>query len=145
MWIEWPACTFALRLHLAESEVAGAVDGEVVLGADTGHPCQRWSAERRRGGHVRLRHAATGLYLTAESDIVGAGIGLRPTTADEHWLQLWIASYQPETSRFRLYNELSMCVLGLQSPATKATTEGQLVLEYTSGRYDTTCTAWAAP
>jgi len=145
MWIEWPTGPFALRLHLAEIEVASAVAGEITLGPDTGHPCQRWSAEHHRAGQVRLRHEATGLYLTAESDIVGAGITLRPLADDQQWHQLWVASYQPETTRFRLYNELSLCVLGLRSPATKSTTEGPLVLEYTSGRFDTTCTAWVAP
>lgn len=145
MWIEWPTGSFALRLHLAEAVVAGAVEGEVSLGTDAGRACQRWSAERVHTGGVRLRHEATGLYLTAESDIVGAGMILFPAVRDRRWHQLWVASYQSETTRFRLYNELSLCVLGLQSPATKATTEGPLVLEHTGGRYDTTCTAWVAP
>lgn len=136
MWKYWPTGRFALRLHRDEGIVAG-VDG---LDVDRGGADQRWYADRFRAHHVRIRNAATGLYLTADSDRIGAAVTGRPLfpeVGEDYWLQAWMGLHQADTGRFRIYHDLSVGVLGRKG--------NELVLEETVGEHDTTCTAWVVP
>ncbi|OKI06206.1 hypothetical protein A6A06_37510 [Streptomyces sp. CB02923] len=149
MLVDWPTETFVLRLHGDPGMVArpavAAEDGAVVLAPEDGGGRQEWVAERFRAVHARLRHAATGLYLTAQEARAGAAVTLRPKFSDSgadtsYWRQAWRAFAQRENGRLMAVNDLSGCVLGLGSPAAGGR---PVVLEITSGAQDRICTAWA--
>ncbi|MFJ5921295.1 RICIN domain-containing protein [Kitasatospora sp. NPDC092948] len=151
MAVDWPTEPFVLRLHRDPSLVAQAAegrDGGVVglVREGVGEP-QLWVAERFRVAQSRIRHAATGLYLTAEGSGAGAAVTLRPKFEDTgsdtaYWRQTWRAYVQSGTERLKAINDLSGCVLGLAPPA-EAAAGRPLVLETNTGAQDLTCTAWA--
>ncbi|MFI9783107.1 RICIN domain-containing protein [Kitasatospora sp. NPDC051984] len=152
MLVDWPAEAFALRLHRIPGLVAGAAAGSpegtpVVLGPETGGDGERWVAERFRVVQHRIRHAATGLYLTAEETSRGAAVTLRPKFSDDgsdssYWRQMWRAYVQSGTGRLMAINDASDCLLGLADPAADRP-GGPLVLEKGAGAQDLSCTAWA--
>ncbi|MFD0419748.1 hypothetical protein [Streptomyces sp. NPDC127108] len=93
----------------------------VVLVPDGAAGRQEWVAERFRVVQARIRHAATGLYLTAEGDRAGAAVALRPKFPDSgedraYWRQTWRAFVQRGNGRLLAVNDLSGCVLGLGAP-----------------------------
>lgn len=117
----------------------------MVLALDGEAGRQEWVAERFRVVQARIRHAATGLYLTAEGDRAGAAVTLRPKFPDSgddraYWRQTWRAFVQRENGRLLAVNDLSGCVLGLGAPVGGGR---PLVLETFGGGQDATCTAWA--
>ncbi|MET9400830.1 RICIN domain-containing protein [Kitasatospora sp. NPDC002965] len=152
MLVDWPTETFVLRLHRIPGLVAGAPAGSpegtpVVLGPETGADGERWVAERFRVINHRIRHAATGLYLTAEGTGKGAAVTLRPKFSDtgsdsSYWRQAWRAFVQRDTGRLMALNDSSNCLLGLADPAAERP-GGPLVLEKGAGAEDKSCTAWA--
>ncbi|QCX74639.1 hypothetical protein C9F11_04680 [Streptomyces sp. YIM 121038] len=152
MLVDWPTETFVLRLHRIPGLVAGAAAGSpegtpVVLGPESGGDGERWVAERFRVINHRIRHAATGLYLTAEGTGRGAAVTLRPKFSDtgsdsSYWRQAWRAFVQRDTGRLMALNDASDCLLGLADPAAERP-GGPLVLEKGAGAEDRSCTAWA--
>ncbi|MER7842422.1 hypothetical protein ABTZ03_00550 [Kitasatospora sp. NPDC096077] len=95
---QWPSGRFELRLMEYEARrellAGGTADGlPVTLSPDRGtDEQQRWYADRYSARQSRIRHAASGLCLTAESDATGARLRLAPARREdeEGWgLQLW--------------------------------------------------------
>ncbi|MFD7598365.1 RICIN domain-containing protein [Kitasatospora sp. NPDC059812] len=152
MLVDWPTETFVLRLHRIPGLVAGAPAGSpegtpVVLGPETGGDGEQWVAERFRVINHRIRHVATGLYLTAEESSRGATVTLRPKFPDtgsdsSYWRQAWRAFVQRDTGRLMALHDSSNCLLGLADPAAERP-GGPLVLEKGAGAEDRSCTAWA--
>ncbi|MFF2045053.1 RICIN domain-containing protein [Kitasatospora sp. NPDC058170] len=152
MLVDWPAETFVLRLHRIPGLVAGAAPGSpegtpVVLAPESGGDGEQWVAERFRVINHRIRHAATGLYLTAEGTGRGATVTLRPKFPDtgsdsSYWRQAWRAFVQRDTGRLMALHDSSNCLLGLADPAAERP-GGPLILEKGAGAEDRSCTAWA--
>ncbi|MEK2490338.1 RICIN domain-containing protein [Kitasatospora purpeofusca] len=152
MLVDWPAETFVLRLHRISGLVAAVAPGSpegtaVVLGPEAGGEGEQWVAERFRVVQHRIRHVATGLYLTAEGKGRGSAVTLRPKFPDtgsdsSYWRQMWRAFVQRDTGRLMALNDLSDCLLGLADP-TAERPGGPLVLEKGAGAEDRVCTAWA--
>ncbi|MFE6868597.1 hypothetical protein ACFVFS_18795 [Kitasatospora sp. NPDC057692] len=104
-------------------------------------------AERFRVAQHRIRHVATGLYLTAEGTGTGAAVTLRPRFPDtggdsSYWRQAWRAFVQRDTDRLTAVNDLSDRLLGLAEPAA-GRPNVPLVLEKGAGAEGRSCTAWA--
>ncbi|RGD59276.1 hypothetical protein DR950_17125 [Kitasatospora xanthocidica] len=152
MLVDWPTETFVLRLHRIPGLVAGAAPGSpegtpVVLAPETGGDGEQWVAERFRVLNHRIRHVATGLYLTAEESSRGAKVTLRPKFSDtgsdsSYWRQAWRAFVQRDTGRLMALHDSSNCLLGLAEPAAERP-GGPLILEKGAGAQDLNCTAWA--
>ncbi|MET8698050.1 RICIN domain-containing protein [Kitasatospora sp. NPDC004723] len=152
MLVDWPTETFLLRLHRVPGLVAGVAPGSpegtpVLLGPETGGEGERWVAERFRVHQHRIRHVATGLYLTAEGTGTGAAVTLRakyPDTGGDssYWRQAWRSFVQSGTGRLMAINDLSDRLLGLAEPAADRP-DVPLVLEKGAGAEDRSCTAWA--
>ncbi|MER5865178.1 RICIN domain-containing protein [Kitasatospora sp. NPDC002040] len=147
MLVDWPAGPFVLHLHRSRGRVASAAADSppgtpVLVGRETGGAGEQWVAERFRAVHVRIRHAATGLYLTVEGTDAGAAVVLRPEFPDtgggsSYWRQAWRAFVQRDTGRLLAINDQAGRLLGLAGPVG-----GPLVLEDTVGAEDRSCTAW---
>ncbi|GAA1383453.1 hypothetical protein GCM10009639_03760 [Kitasatospora putterlickiae] len=146
---DWPAEPFVLRPHTAPSQAVRADAGEgraVTLVPDGGAAPHTWAAERFRVAQSRIRHVATGLYLTAEGTTAGAAVTLRPKFPDDgkdtsYWRQTWRAYTPSGTERVKAINDFSGCVLGLAAP-TGAAAGRPLALEANAGAQDQTCTTW---